>query len=120
MAGEARNLFALRPRRAVEWEHTADGRTALIVPRFRARLLARFLLPRLKRPDFRVRLDEIGSHVWDRCDGTATVLDLAASVWQTFGGDRDGIDERVSAFVLGLARDGYVTMLDGEQEPPAA
>lgn len=120
MAGEARNLFALRPRRAVEWEHMADGRSALIVPRFRARLLARFLLPRLKRPDFRVRLDEIGSFVWDRCDGTATVLDLAASVWKRFGGDRDGIDERVSAFVVGLARDGYVTMLDGEQEPPAA
>jgi hypothetical protein len=120
VAGETKNLFALRPQRAVEWEHTADGRTALIVPRFRARLLARFLLPRLKRPDFRVRLDEIGSHVWDRCDGTASVLDLAASVWQCFGGDRDGIDERVSAFVLGLAREGYVTMLDGEHEPPAA
>jgi hypothetical protein len=119
VAGEAKNLFALRPQRAVEWERTQDGRTALIVPRFRARLLARFLLPRLKRPNFHVRLDEIGSHVWDRCDGTATVLDLAASVWESFGGDRDGIDERVSAFVLGLARDRYVTMLDGTERPPA-
>lgn len=104
----------LRPNRAVRWEHTADGRVVLIVPKLRARLLAKYILPRLQRAEYRVRLDVLGSHVWDLCDGTRTVLDLAASVWVRFGGDRESINERVAEIVMQLERNGYVTMEHGD------
>ena len=118
MNRSAKNLYTLRPERTVRWETTPEGLAVLIVPRFRARLLARFLLPRLKRPEFRVRLDALGTSVWERCDGVSTVLEIAASVHTRFGGDRDGIDERVSAFVVQLERDGYVKMQEGGTLPP--
>ena len=110
MPGKPLNLFACRPVRVARWEDAEDGLVVLLVPRFRARILARYLLPRLRSPEYRVRLDAMGSHVWRLCSGSATVLEIAESVWRTYGGTRDTIDERVAAFVVHLEREGLIQM----------
>lgn len=106
----ARNLYDLRPVRTVPWEPVGNGRVVLKAPKFRAKLLARFLMPRLKRPDFAVRLDEMGSCVWQACNGTATVLEIAGTVHAQRGGERDDIDARVAEFVRRMEREGFVRL----------
>lgn len=98
------NLYELRPVRTVRSETGADGKVALLVPRFYNKLLVRFLVPRLKSPDVRLRLDEIGSFVWQQCDGEATVQDIAERAQQQFGGDAETMAARVAEFVAQLSR----------------
>lgn len=80
------------------------------VPKFRHRLLARWLVPLLARPEFRVRLDAMGSFVWGQCDGHATVLEIAQRAKQRFGGDAAAVEERVAQFVQRLLRERLVTL----------
>jgi hypothetical protein len=105
-----RNLYDLRPVRIVPWEPAGDDRVVLKAPKFRAKLMVRLLVPRLKRPDLDVRLDETGSAVWKACDGKATVLAIAGSVHATLGGDRDQLDARVAQFIRHLDREGFIRL----------
>lgn len=82
----------------------------LKTPKFRARLMVRFLVPRLKRPDVAVHLDETGSAVWKACDGQATVLEIAGTVHAQRGGDRDDIDSRVAEFIRRMEKEGFIRM----------
>jgi hypothetical protein len=120
VTGDGDNPHALKPKRVARWERTPDGRAVVFVPRIRASRLAKFLPPLLQRAEYRARLDVLGSHIWDRCDGTSTVLEIAASVWVRFGGDREAINERVAAIVRQLEHDGFITMEKGGASAPPA
>jgi len=104
------NLYELQPVRAVRHTVGADGRSTLLVPKFRNRLLVRWLAPRLRQPELRVHLDEIGSFVWQQCDGEATVAELAERTAQRFGGERDALEKRVAEFIAQLERAGHVSL----------
>lgn len=110
MKRAAPNLFEFKPARAVGFETGADGLTTLLVPRFTNRLLVRFLVPRLRSPVFRVRFDAIGSFVWQQCDGTVSVADIAARACAQFGGDAEAMLHRVGKFLVRLDRERCVTM----------
>ena len=60
----------------------------LLAPRFKNRFLRRWLLPRFKRPFFKVELDDIGSSLWLLCDGERNVKEIARII-------REHFDERV-------------------------
>jgi hypothetical protein len=107
-----RNLYDLRPVRMVPWEPAGENRVVLKAPKFRAKLMVRFLVPRLKRPDIGVHLDETGSAVWNACDGKATVLEIAGIVHAGLGGDRDVLDARVAQFIRNLDREGFIRLED--------
>ena len=104
------NLFALRPRRGARWERGADGLVTVLVPKFTNRFVVRWFVPLMARPDVAVRLDVEGSFVWDRCDGAATVEEIAAQLHERLGGDEAAVGKRVGRFVVGLARTGLLTM----------
>ena len=88
----------------------------LLVPRFRNRLAVRFLMPLFARPDITVRLDDEGSFVWDRCDGSTTVLAIAEQLQRKTGGDADALLDRVGRFVHKLTHANLVTIeLPGDQ-----
>jgi hypothetical protein len=82
----------------------------LRAPKFRAKLMVRYLVPRLKRPDVAVHLDAMGSAVWKACDGNATVWDVAGTVHQEMGGDRESLDARVARFIRTLDREGLIRL----------
>lgn len=104
------NLFALRPTRAARFERGADGLVTVLVPKFTNRLVVRWFVPLLARPDVAVRLDAEGSFVWDHCDGGTTVQAIAEQLQAGLGGDGAAVDERVGRFVEKLARASLVTM----------
>lgn len=104
------NLLDCTPRHAITWEPGGDGRVVLLVPRFRTGPLARWLQPRLSRPVMRVRLDERGSWVWQRCDGTSTVGAIAGAMAAAYEEGADAATDRVARFVQTLVRDRFVTL----------
>ncbi|MBM4060699.1 MAG: PqqD family protein [Planctomycetes bacterium] len=108
------NLYELRPVQALGFETGADGLVSVLVPRFENRLLVKLLVPLLRRPTFRVRLDALGSFVWSQCDGRATVTEIAARACAEFGGDAGAMLERTGSFLAKLVRERAVRMLGGE------
>lgn len=104
------NLLEERPVRNLEWETGEDGRAVLLVPRFRGRLTARWLLPRLARPAMRVRLDARGTFVWTRLDGETTLLEIAEKMSHSYGEAIEPVIERIARFVTLLARDRFLLL----------
>ncbi len=101
----------LVPEPLVLSELDPDGRVVLLVPRFRSGPLARWLLPRLSKPHVRVRLDELGSYVWQRCDGATSLGDIERGMAERFGAELELPGERLGLFVGQLDRSKLLRLL---------
>ncbi len=99
------DLRTVRPEPCVPWEETEDGRVVLLRPKFAHPLLARWLLPRLKRRHFRITLDEAGSFLWKAADGRTTVEAIGQRMVGALGMDPDSVLPRIAAFLRQLERD---------------
>lgn len=78
------DLLARRPEPAVAAERDGE-RVVLLRPRFLRGPLAWWLQPVLPHPHFKVHLDEVGSFIWERCDGKTTVAEILAAMEAHFG-----------------------------------
>lgn len=97
------------PERLISWEKDSEKNLAvLFVPRFRKGLLKKWLQPRLKRPYIRVTLDEIGSMVWENCDGKKSVREIANILEGHFGERVKPAEERLKLFFNTLYRSQFV------------
>ena len=97
------------PLQAVGFEQEGD-RITLLRPRFMRGPLAWWLQPRLRRPFFHVRLDPLGSFVWQRCDGRTSIACIADSLEEHFK-DQPQLLHRVVLFVRELERGKMIHVL---------
>jgi len=67
----------------------------------------KWLVKRMARPHFRVKLDEKGSFIWGLCDGTHGVQEICEAVRARFG--EDHTDERTGYFLKQLRDGGFVS-----------
>lgn len=98
------------PVRCVECEAGEGGCVTLLRPKFPKGLLAKWVQPRLARPYYRVKLDEIGSAVWILADGSRTIRQIATEIELRFGDRVRPADARVASFVRELDRGAMVTL----------
>lgn len=106
---ELETILGCVPVPLVEHQDSGDGKVILLVPRFRAwpgTLLMRWL----RSPRFRTRLDAFGSFAWSRCDGRATVEQIAAQLPERFPDRAEQARERTAAFFRALAVNGLVEL----------
>ena len=87
--GEGGNLILLRPK--------------ILSPRWA------WLLKLIRKPVFRVKLDARGTAVWQACDGTRTVVEVAAVVAEGFPEESD-TSLRTALFLRELARGGFISL----------
>jgi len=102
------NLLDLVPVHLVRSETDAEGFIVLLKPKFNNRWLRKYLLPRIRRPFFRITLDELGSFIWCRCDGKCTVRELAELHNQRFGEKAEPLLDRLSLFLQTLERNRFI------------
>lgn len=96
---------AFKPLQALAFEVLEDGCVVVIRPKFLHPRWA-WLLRRLGKPNFRVKLDEQGSFIWGLCDGQYDVPAICAAVRERFGDDHT--DERTGYFIKQLYGGGFV------------
>lgn len=53
-------------------------------------------------------LDEVGSRVWELCDGTRSVSEIAATLSREFAGAPDGIERDILELLADLANEHLV------------
>ena len=105
---ESQNLLTLRPKRNIEWEPREDNLVVLLVPKFRSRFLAKWFVPMLAKPNIRVKLDERGSFVWQRCDGDTTVEIIGEQMARAFNEPVESSYHRIGKFIQQLSRSKFL------------
>lgn len=96
-------------------EQGDDGMVTVLRPRFLRGPLAWWLQPRLPKPYYRVCLDEIGSFVWQRCDGEQTVAQIAAAMELQFGDEAELAMKRLVLFLGQMERGQLVQLVPPEE-----
>lgn len=104
------DVRALCPQQRARWEETPDGRVVLLRPKFTHPLLVRWILPRLKKKDFRVALDDAGSLLWRASDGRTTVETIGLRLQQELGMDPDSVYPRIAAYLQRLEREQFISV----------
>lgn len=93
---------------AIEVEHTDKGEVRLVIPlrqTWWAKALSRFLYVPRKR---KVVLDEIGSFVWDLCDGQHDIRQIVQALSTRYKLHRKEAEVSVVAYLRQLARKGII------------
>lgn len=104
MATADMKFLDYRFRRRLEWDTAEDGRTVVLRPRFGEGRFGRWLESRLGLTPYRIRLDEIGTLVWQNCDGTVSARELAAKLRRTFGTKVEPAEDRLQHFISQMTR----------------
>lgn len=102
------NLFDLIPEPKIHFDELDDGTIVLIKPKFQHKWLVKHILPRLSKPNFRIKLDYFGSFVWKHCNGQNTVQQIANLFQAQFNDEVASVHQRVAFFINMLARHGFI------------
>jgi hypothetical protein len=112
---QPRNLLTLRPRPLRGAEEDAAGNLVVLIPRFGNGRMGRWLMGRAKHKYHRLSLDEVGTHVWRRCDGRTTVESIAASLRERFGDKVEPVYDRLGLFINQMLRARLIELPDDER-----
>jgi hypothetical protein len=102
------NLLELVPIRNIDWKKSDQGLTVLLKPKIKHPVLAKNILPRLKNPYYKIRLDDVGSFIWEQCDGVQTVKEIADSLSERFGDKVEPLYDRLALFLQSLERNRFI------------
>jgi hypothetical protein len=96
------NFLELIPVKNIKWERGERGLVVLLKPKFKNKFLVKYLSPRIKNPFFRIKLDEIGSYVWELCDEQNTVGNIGRKLKEKFGEKIEPVYDRLILFLRQL------------------
>ena len=85
-----------------------DGKITVLEPRFIGGFLGKYVQPRLKRSHLTIELDEVGTLVWDACDGQRDIRAIAVLLSQRFGDDFDPEYQRLALFIRTMVQRGWI------------
>jgi hypothetical protein len=102
------NLLQLIPDQNILSEKTNDGLFILLKPKYRHPWMVKHFLPRLKNPHYKIKLDEIGSFIWELCDGRKTVKEIGGRLKEKFGEKVEPLYERLGAFFQNLEKNKFI------------
>jgi hypothetical protein len=100
-------FLALVPVQALPSEPGEGGKVILLRPKILSPRWA-WLLRLMKKPAYRVKLDARGTTLWQGCDGTRTVAEIAALMATAFPKDPEAA-LRTALFIRELWRGGFLT-----------
>ena len=102
------NLLDLIPTRILKWEKIEEGLVVLLKPKFKNPFLSKHILPRLKNPYYKIKLDSTGSYLWLACDGKRNVQEIGKILEEKFGEKVDPLYDRLALFLQSLERNRFI------------
>ena len=113
------NFLDLVPVKNIKWERGEEGLIVLLKPKFKNKFIGKYFLPKMKKPFFRIKLDEIGSYVWELCNEENTVSDIGIKLKERFGEKIEPVYDRLIIFLKQLERGKCIRLrLRGSREYP--
>jgi hypothetical protein len=107
------NLLELIPVHNIEWELISNSDLVVLKkPKFTHPVLRKYLLPHLKDPNFKIKLDAVGSVVWKNINGQNKVYDIAKILETKFGASVQPVYNRIALFVKALEKHKFIALSD--------
>jgi hypothetical protein len=107
---------ALVPEQKIDWEVDPETKFVIIKKtKFKNPLLKKYLLPKLKRPNYSIKLDKIGSYIWQKINGKNTFADIAENMRKEFGESVEPVNDRLGQFINSLRRYEFITFLNMDE-----
>jgi hypothetical protein len=103
------NLLELIPVQHILSEKTGDGLYVLLKPKYRHPWFVKHILPRLKSPHYKIKLDDIGSFIWEHCDGQKKVEEISGNLKAKFGDKVEPLYERLGIYFQNLEKNKFIT-----------
>lgn len=100
----------LFPLRKLEYETDENNRVVVFLPH-KENFLTRKFLPRPKSPAARIKLDEIGSFVWQLCDGSNSIRTICHRLQENFGDTLIQSEERTVMFLQQMYKENFIKLL---------
>lgn len=105
------NLLEMIPVRNIKWDVNSQNRVVLYKPKFKWPWFQKHLLPRIKRPFYRVKLDDKGSFIWRHCNGVRPVGEIAELHKREFGKEVEPLLNRLTFFFQILEKNGFIKLI---------
>jgi hypothetical protein len=102
------NLLELVPVANFPAQRTVEGLLRVEIPKFKGEIGKRFCQMFRLGEIIGIKLDEIGSFIYERCDGCRTVRNLLQEVKEEFGERIEPALPRVRAFLHSLEKNGLI------------
>ena len=96
------NTLDLTPIRIHKDEVSDDGMVTVFVPKFKNELAKKYIVPKLKSEDFKIKLDKLGSEVWKKMDGKNKVHEIIKQLAEKLGDDFKQPEERITKYLFQL------------------
>jgi hypothetical protein len=97
----------------IEWEHAGVDEVCLLIPRSRD-LLGKALCRIFRAPSHkRVTLDEVGSFVWELCDGEHSIEQIVNATGKKYNITRRECETSVGVYLKTLGERRYVALRQG-------
>ena len=103
------NYLELTPKRIYNHEVETSGNVSVLVPKFKNKFLVNYLMPRLKAPFIKAKLDDFGSLTWIEMDGTKSVHSISQTLTDKFGDKVQPVNERLTKFLTQLYKYNFIT-----------
>jgi len=92
------NALDLTPKRVMGEELGENNLVLILMPRFTNRFVKKYIVPNLKTPYVKIKLDTLGSAAWLAIDGQKKVGAIADELTQKFTTETDIIDRLTKFF----------------------
>ena len=99
-----KQVLTQRPKWNRKWETDPSGFTVILIPKFGNHILGKWLTSKMAKPNYRLNLDEVGSFVWQHCDGIQNTEEIAQKMSNQFGPKVDPVNERLNLFFQSLEK----------------
>ncbi|MEC8645894.1 MAG: PqqD family protein [Candidatus Latescibacterota bacterium] len=114
-------MMSSRPTRndSLDWEKNDEGEVQISVVRqdtWKVRLLSKlFYIPKKRK----ITLDEVGTEVWQMCNGRNTVGDMIEQLSETYQLNRKEAEVSLLQYLKTLGEKRFIGfVLEGEKGPP--
>ena len=108
---DTRNLLDLIPVQNVNWTKNDENLIVLLKPKYTNRWFVKHILPRMKKPNYKISLDSYGSAVWKNCDGRNSVAVIGDLLIKEFGEKVEPVYERLALFIKTLEKSKFIYYL---------
>ncbi|MBD3289949.1 PqqD family peptide modification chaperone [candidate division KSB1 bacterium] len=106
---ESVNLLDLIPVQNVDSTTNDENLIVLLKPKLKNRYLKKYVLSKMKSPNYKINLDDFGTSVWKSINGRNTVAEIGDKLRSEFGEKIEPVYERLSLFIKILEKNKLIT-----------
>ncbi len=96
------NLLELTPYKFYGEEKDGEGNVTVLIPKFKNKILVKYLEPSFKSKYFKLNLDKLGSAVWLLINGENKIKFISDELVARFGDEIQPVYERLPKFITML------------------